>query len=144
MTLKSLFFTAAFVLAAGVAAQASSPAQKINVSLEGEAGSMMAVTVTTSVVKAGPVEFDVINAAIGTDHEVILFKLTSKDQKIAVDPKTHRINEKTLKSLGEVSGLKPGASGVLKVNLTPGDYIFICNHKTHYEMGMYTPITVTK
>jgi uncharacterized cupredoxin-like copper-binding protein len=30
------------------------------------------------------------------------------------------------------------------VTLAAGDYVLVCNHKSHFELGMYTPFTVTK
>jgi uncharacterized cupredoxin-like copper-binding protein len=55
-----------------------------------------------------------------------------------------RIDESKLKSMGEVAALKPGDTGTLKVKLAAGDYMLLCNHKGHFDAGMYTPITVTK
>lgn len=116
--------------------------QVIKVSLAGEADNPMSIKLDMAQAKAGTVEFDVTNDAIGTDHEVVLVKLKKPDQKIAVDPTKDRIDEGKLKSMGEVAGLKPGASGTLKVKLAAGDYLLLCNHKSHYHMGMYTPFTV--
>ena len=77
-------------------------------------------------------------------HEVILVALKSPDQKIVADTKKHRVDEAKLKTLGEAGGLKPGDKKVLKATLKPGvTYALICNHKSHYEMGMYTAFTVT-
>jgi hypothetical protein len=42
------------------------------------------------------------------------------------------------------AGLKPGDEGKLAVSLEAGDYLLLCNHKEHYELGMSTPFTVTK
>jgi uncharacterized cupredoxin-like copper-binding protein len=117
-------------------------ASVIKVSLTGEADNPMGVTLDIAQGKAGAFEFDVTNEAIGTDHEVVLVKLKSPAQKIAVDPTKDRIDESKLKSMGEVASLKPGASGKLKVKLAAGDYLLLCNHKSHYHMGMYTPFTV--
>jgi uncharacterized cupredoxin-like copper-binding protein len=114
----------------------------VKVSLTGEADNPMGVALDVAQAKAGTVEFDVTNDAIGTDHEVVLVKLKSKDQAIAVDPAKDRIDEGKLKTMGEVAGLKPGATGKLKVKLAAGDYLLLCNHKSHYKMGMYTPFTV--
>ncbi len=87
--------------------------------------------------------FEVVNAASGTGREMIVVKLSSKDQKMPLDPAKHRLDEKALKFLGEVSGLKAGQKGVITVDLKPGDYELVCNHKGHYEAGMYAPFTVT-
>jgi uncharacterized cupredoxin-like copper-binding protein len=132
------------VALSSVAFAAASP-QVIQVSLLGEAGQPMSVKLDQADIKAGAVEFNVSNDAIGTDHEVVLVALNSVDQKIIADPKKHRINESKLDSLGEVGGLKPGDKGVLKATLKPGvSYALICNHKSHFELGMATRFTVTK
>ncbi len=116
----------------------------VHVSLQGEADQPMKVVPDVATVKAGTVEFDVKNDAVGTDHEVVLVKLKTPDQKIAPDPKAHKVDEAKLKSMGEVGSLAPGKSGKLKVKLAAGSYMLICNHKSHYELGMYTAFTVTK
>ena len=116
---------------------------KISVKLTGEAHEKMGAELSQSTVPAGPVEFDVTNAAAKTGHEMIVIKLKAKDEKLTVEPGTGRVDEKALKSLGEVSKLKPGAGDTLKVDLKPGDYLVFCNHKGHYEAGMEAPLTVT-
>jgi uncharacterized cupredoxin-like copper-binding protein len=115
----------------------------IKVSLGGEAGQPMYVKLDQATGKAGSYEFDVTNDAIGTDHEVVLVKLAKADEVIKADTKKHRVNEKKLRSLGEVAGLKPGKSGKLLADLKPGEYVLLCNHKSHYELGMATHFTVT-
>jgi uncharacterized cupredoxin-like copper-binding protein len=124
-------------------AMAASPPVVVHVSLQGEADQPMKVVPDVAAVKAGTVEFDVKNDAIATDHEVVLVKLKAKGQKLAEDPKTMRIDEKKLKAMGEVAGLKPGATGKLKVKLAAGNYMLVCNHKGHVHQGMYTSFTVT-
>jgi uncharacterized cupredoxin-like copper-binding protein len=122
---------------------ASAAPQSIKVSLLGEAGDPMSVELDHVTAKAGAIEFDVSNDAAGTDHEVVLVKLASADQTIAVDKAKHRIDEAALETLGEVGGLKPGDKGVLKAELAPGEYVLLCNHKDHYELGMATRLTIT-
>jgi uncharacterized cupredoxin-like copper-binding protein len=121
---------------------ASTDVPVVKVSLLGEAGQPMSVKLDAAQVKAGQVEFVVSNDAIGTDHEVVLVKV-KKDEKIMADMKKHRVDEAKLDSLGEVGGLKPGDSGKLKVQLAAGEYVLLCNHKSHYELGMATHFTVT-
>jgi uncharacterized cupredoxin-like copper-binding protein len=137
ITATTLLSTAAF--AATVV-----PFTKIQVSLDGEASQPMKVALDVAQVKAGVIEFDVKNDAISTDHEVILIKLQKEGQIITANAKTHRIDEAKFKTMGEVGGLKPSDTGVLKVTLAAGDYVLVCNHKSHFELGMYTPFTVTK
>ena len=136
---------ATLVLALSPAAFAAATPQVVKVSLLGEADQPMSVKLDVTKLKAGPVEFDVSNDAIGTDHEVILVALKTPDQKITADTKKHRVDEAKLQTLGEAGGLKPGDKKVLKATLKPGvTYALICNHKSHYELGMATRFTVVK
>jgi uncharacterized cupredoxin-like copper-binding protein len=133
---------ATLALAMSPTAFAAGEPTVLKVSLRGEADQPMSVVVDNTTLKTGPVELVVTNDAIGTDHEVVLVKI-KKGEKITADMTKHRVDEAKLDSLGEVEGLKPGASGTLKVELTEGDYMLLCNFKGHYEMGMSTPISVS-
>lgn len=114
----------------------------IKVSETGEGGGAMGLTLDPATVSAGPAVLQVKNDAVSENHEMIVVKLKSPDQKIPLNKNKHRVNEKKLSSLGEVSDLKPGASGELKVNLTAGTYLVFCNIKGHYEAGMAAKLTV--
>jgi uncharacterized cupredoxin-like copper-binding protein len=139
------FCAATLLLAISQTAYAAGSAQVIPVSLAGEADQPMSVKLDATVLKAGAVEFAVSNDAVSTDHEVLLVMLKAPDQKISADPKKHRINEAKLEVLGEAGGMKPGDKKVLKATLKPGmSYALICNHKSHYELGMATRFTVSK
>jgi uncharacterized cupredoxin-like copper-binding protein len=138
------FSAAALVFMLSPVAFAASP-QVVHVSLLGEADQPMSVKLDTATLNAGDVEFAVSNDAVGTDHEVLLVALKAEDEKISADPKKHRIDEAKLEVLGEAGGMKPGDKQVLKATLKPGmSYALICNHKSHYELGMATRFTVVK
>jgi uncharacterized cupredoxin-like copper-binding protein len=131
-------------VAAGLAlATAAYADNTITVKLTGESHEKMGAELSQSTVPAGPTEFVVTNAAAKSGHEAVVIKLDHKGETLTVDPGTDRVDEKKLTSLGEVSKLKPGQSGTLKVNLTPGDYMVFCNYKGHYTAGMWAPLTVT-
>ncbi|KSV65631.1 hypothetical protein N185_33245 [Sinorhizobium sp. GW3] len=116
----------------------------VKVTEGGEAGGPMTLTLDHSTIKAGETTFLVHNDAITEEHEMVLVKLKSADQQIVVDSAKGRINEKTLKSMGEVSELKPGSEGQLTAKLAPGSYALLCNIKDHYEAGMHAMLTVTE
>lgn len=119
-------------------------ATTVKVIEDGEGGGAMSLTVDQPTVKAGDVVFQVHNDAMTEEHEMVLVKLKSINQEVAVQQGKHRVDEHQLKSLGEVSELKPGADGSLKAKLTPGAYLLLCNIKGHYEAGMHATLTAVK
>jgi uncharacterized cupredoxin-like copper-binding protein len=87
----------------------ASAANTLKVIEGGEGGGPMTLTLDHSTIRAGETTFVVHNDAVTEEHEMVLVKLKSADQKIDVIASKHRVDEKQLKSLGEVSDLKPGA-----------------------------------
>ena len=90
------------------------------------------------------VVFDVKNDAQSQQHEVIIAKLKDRNQPVSVSPGNDRVDEKRLRTFGEVSDLDPGKDGKLSINLKPGEYLLFCNMKGHYQAGMLAHLTVTQ
>lgn len=103
----------------------------------------MSTKLDVDTVKAGPVTFVVHNASTSMEHEMVLVMLHGEGEALPMEKKADRIDEHKVKSLGEVSDLKPGKSGTLKRKLAPGHYALICNQPGHYHAGMTATLTVT-
>ncbi|HLH50671.1 MAG TPA: sulfocyanin-like copper-binding protein [Roseiarcus sp.] len=57
--------------------------------------------------------------------------------------RAEEVDEDKIKSLGEVSELKPGKSGSLTLDLKPGSYLLLCNQPGHMRHGMWARFEVT-
>ena len=136
---RGIFAAAATLL---LSASAFAATTTVNVMLMGEGGGPMKIEIDKAAIPGGDVVFNVANHAMTEQHEMVLVKLKSADQKIPLDIKKHRVDEKQLKSLGEVADLQPSDTGTLKATLKPGTYLLLCNIKGHYEAGMSTKLTV--
>jgi uncharacterized cupredoxin-like copper-binding protein len=126
------------------AAPASAAATSVNVSLTGEGTGQMGIAVDQASVPAGKVTFVVKNNATTESHEMVVIALPSPDAELPYDAAKQRVTESKVKSMGEVSDLKPGASKSKTLTLKPGSYKLICNMKGHYMAGMSAVLTVTK
>ena len=104
----------------------------------------MELKLETNTIKAGRVILDVKNEAESQQHEVIIARLKDGNQAVPVAPGQDRVDEKKLKTLGEVSDLDRGKEGKLSINLKPGEYLLFCNMKGHYQAGMLAHLTVTE
>jgi uncharacterized cupredoxin-like copper-binding protein len=143
--MQAMKTTSAAIFAAAMAAMSANAFAATTVMVEesGESGGKMAIAMDKTELPAGEVVFVVANAAVTEEHEMVLVKLKNAGEKIVVDTKTHRIDEKAIDALGEIADLKPSDKGELKADLTPGSYVLLCNLKGHYEAGMSKPFTVT-
>jgi uncharacterized cupredoxin-like copper-binding protein len=126
------------VQAAGTAVQVRLEDASLNGSLEG-----MRIKLDRDTVKTGPVTFRVTNESKALVHELIVVQTDLDVSDFPYDPVKGTIDERKVKSLGEVSELKPGKSGKLTVNLKPGPYLLMCNQPGHWHAGMWTKFTVT-
>jgi len=107
-------------------------------------GSMQMLKLEPSTVTAGKVRFQVSNASVDSEHEMIVVKTPLTPDKFPTNADHSKVNEKKFKGAEEVSDIKPGDTGKLDTTLTPGHYVLFCNVKNHFKGGMYAELTVTK
>lgn len=103
----------------------------------------MAIQLSSTTAPAGVVEFVVRNEG-KVPHEFVVLKNDLKDKNLPLKGEKLDEDAKGLKNVGEIDEdkLKSGATQNLKVNLTPGRYLIICNVGNHFKKGMKTELTV--
>ena len=75
-------------------------------------------------------------------HTLVVLKTNLSDDKIPVDPSNQAKADERGKVGGTTSELKPGQSTDIKLDLSSGKYVVICNELAHYQIGMHAPLTV--
>ncbi|MGI8504350.1 MAG: sulfocyanin-like copper-binding protein [Hassallia sp.] len=103
----------------------------------------MKFELSQSTVPAGDVEFVVTNKG-KMPHEMEVVKTDLTVDKLPVSSDGRLDTDKAGKEIGEIEedDLKSGATKTLKVNLTPGKYLIVCNLPGHFKAGMRTFLTV--
>jgi uncharacterized cupredoxin-like copper-binding protein len=104
---------------------------------------MMIKTDTTDV-KAGQVIFKVSNDSKDLVHEMIVVSVVEPNMPLPYDRKGDRVDEAKINDLGEAPDLKPGEKKTLRLTLSPGNYILMCNQPDHYKNGMKINLVVTR
>lgn len=98
------------------------------------------IQLSQSSIPSGTVTITVKN--IGTvDHTLDVLKTNLAADKIPPDP----ANATKADERGKVGGtdaVKPGQSADLKLDLSAGKYVVICNLPAHYQIGMRAALTV--
>jgi uncharacterized cupredoxin-like copper-binding protein len=89
---------------------------------------------------AGSTTFDIANDGPST-HE---FEVIRTDLAVdALPVSSAQVNVDSLNLIDEVEGTAPGTLTHLTVDLTPGNYVLICNVAGHYQAGMRIAFTAT-
>lgn len=115
----------------------------VSVVEDGEGDSAMSLKLDPQTVKAGEITFNLKNDAVSEEHEMVVVRLKTADEKIPFNAKKNRVDEDKLKRMGEIGDIKPGATGTMTAKLKAGTYLVFCNIKGHYQAGMASKLTVT-
>jgi uncharacterized cupredoxin-like copper-binding protein len=102
------------------------------------------IRLSPQTITAGEVAFTVRNVSKNNVHEMIVAATALAPDQLPYQAQSNRVEEKKLRSLGEVSDLRPGTSGHLTLRMKPGTYVLFCNEPGHYKAGMVTVFTVTR
>lgn len=137
----ALALLCAFVLAAPVRA-ADDTSTTVKVTLSGPGTAEMRMAVDRASAPKGEVTFVVTNMSKTLEHEMVVVRLKSADDKLPYDAQAQRVDEDKVDAIGEVSELKPGEGGKVTLHLKPGPYRLICNVEGHYAAGMWSAFTV--
>ena len=103
----------------------------------------MVFQLSSTTAPAGLVEFVVKN--VGKEaHEFVVLKNDLSNKKLPLKGNSLDEDAKGFKNIGEIgeNKLKSGATETLKVNLTPGRYLLVCNLPGHFKAGMKAEFTV--
>jgi uncharacterized cupredoxin-like copper-binding protein len=140
-TVRALLLAAPVIALAVAPALAATPTV-IKVKLD-NTGNMQMLTLAPVTVPAGKVEFDVANASVDAEHEMIVVKTPLAPDQLPTNADRSRVDEDKFPGAEEVSELKPGTAGKLEATLAAGHYVLFCNIKNHFKDGMYAELTVT-
>jgi uncharacterized cupredoxin-like copper-binding protein len=117
--------------AGAVAAPAPAAARTVSVTLK-----EFTISPLPAVGRTGRVTFKVRNAG-RIKHEFVVLRTS----KAAADlRKGAEADERG--NVGEIGGLRPGATKILALRLRPGHYALVCNLPGHYLAGQHADFTV--
>jgi uncharacterized cupredoxin-like copper-binding protein len=145
-TIFAKFGGVAFLALAMFSSSSAATNSVVNVTLQdtstGSGMTDMRITIDQEAIKAGRVTFQAENRSRTLIHEVIVVRTLARTAVLPYSEKQTRVIESRIRHLGEISDLKPGASGKLTLNLKPGYYLLICNEPGHFKAGMKVPFEV--
>jgi uncharacterized cupredoxin-like copper-binding protein len=95
---------------------------------------------------AGEITFSAHNGG-GFVHELVVMKTTTSDIPVKKNGEANEDAVPEPQHMGEVEDIDPGKTAELKLTLSPGTYVLLCNRTdgkvAHYQKGMHTEFTVS-
>jgi len=108
----------------------------VNVTLDDH----MAITLDRSTIYGGNILFAVTNRGAAL-HEFVVLRTDTDPADMQADPEeVGKIIEEG--NIGEIDGVDPSRFSALELDLTPGNYLLICNEPGHFAAGMHLQLTV--
>ena len=132
---------AASLIVAFAAPALAASQQVVTAELWNKPDGSQGVTLSTTHVKPGVVQFKVKNVSTDEDHELLLVKAESPDA-LPMEGDGVRVDEDKLKGLKELGDVHPGKTRTTTVPLAAGKYVLFCNEQGHFKAGMFAAFTV--
>lgn len=142
--LRPVIAAAAVGLLAGTPFAHAAEPTTVKVTLTDQAGKDMRIILSKDKVKAGAVEFEVTNASTDLMHEFLITPWKGAITSLPYSAKDKAVAEDKLTHLQGVEDMPAGTKATVRLVLTPGEYVVLCNQEGHYKMGMEHRFTVTK
>lgn len=100
-----------------------------------------AIQLSQAAIPNGPVTLLVKN--VGTvEHALVILKTNLAADKIPADAADQSKADERGKVGGTAGRVMPGQSVEVKLDLSAGKYVLLCNEPAHYQIGMRAPLTV--
>lgn len=90
---------------------------------------------------AGEVTFKIDNKGPSL-HEFVVFQSDLELDALPTDDTGDVVEDDEFAPLDEIEDIENGASPTLKLDLTAGNYVLICNVPAHFRQGMSASFTV--
>ena len=99
------------------------------------------IQLSQTTVPSGPVTITIKNTG-SVVHTLVVLRTNLSHDKIPFDATDQAKADERGKVGGTTEQLKPGQSTQIKLDLSAGKYVLICNELAHYQIGMHAPLTV--
>jgi uncharacterized cupredoxin-like copper-binding protein len=135
--------SSAAIPASVTATTAASPSGSGSATTVAATESEFKIDLVSMTAPAGPVTFHIKNGGT-TLHEFVVVRTDLSAGKLPVASSAPEVDEDSedLTSVDEVENIAAGSTADLKVDLSAGHYVVICNVPGHYSAGMHTDFTV--
>ncbi len=146
MTKRSIMLVAAVAVLAlaaaacgngGDAGEATGGGTTVNVELKD-----FAITPTVTSASAGTVSFAASNTG-PSEHEFVVLRTDLAPDALPVEGGKVAEEVAGIEVVGEIEEFAAGGTEIASFDLTPGNYVFICNIPGHYQAGMEVAFQVT-
>ncbi len=91
---------------------------------------------------AGEVAFVVRNQG-GTEHEFVVVRTELAPDALPLAQDGSQVDESQLDVVAKIEPFGSGETRTVTANLSPGNYVLLCNIPGHYQLGMRVAFTVT-